>query len=306
MIIRGKSYDPKPYGNLTDVKVWIENSDEELVFTAYRNDTETYYEGEWVVGEKNLYGRGGALYYIPDDFEKESVFASNGKWVDQSDVIEAYSKGYGLAYLSGHGSPGWWGDHYPGIPGNRGWGQVAGLVVTQIKPYFPYFDPPILPMNKLSNNDMLPVVCVGGCHNSQFNVSFIPTLIHGIFVQNHMNTYGRPIPECWSWYLVKLPNTGAIATMGNTGYGWGSEGHVCTIGTGDGWINTEFFRQYGEFDQHVLGMAYSQAIKSYIDNHKDLVLFYWRDDYGWDGIDQKTVEQWVLLGDPSLMIGGYS
>ncbi len=27
---------------------------------------------------------------------------------------------------------------------------------------------------------------------------------------------------------------------------------------------------------------------------------------GWDGIDQKTVQEWILLGDPSLMIGGYS
>jgi hypothetical protein len=120
-----------------------------------------------------------------------------------------------------------------------------------------------------------------------------------------MNTYGTPVPECWSWYMVKLPKTGAIATMGNTGYGWGSEGDVCTIGTGDAWINTEFFRQYGEEDQEILGMAYSQSISSYITHHMTFELEYWRHDYGWDGIDQKTVEQWVLLGDPSLLIGGY-
>ena len=52
-------------------------------------------------------------------------------------------------------------------------------------------------------------------------------------------------------------------------------------------------------------MAYSQAISSYITHHTELELSYWREDYGWDGIDQKTVEQWVLLGDPSLKIGGY-
>ena len=120
-----------------------------------------------------------------------------------------------------------------------------------------------------------------------------------------MFTYGAPVPECWSWYMVKLPKTGAIANMGNTGYGWGSEGDVCTIGTGDGWINTEFFRQYGEEGQEILGMAYTQAIASYITHHKTFVLEYWRYDSGWDGIDQKTVEQWQLLGDPSLLIGGY-
>jgi len=304
LALRGKSYDPKPYGNLTDIEVWIEDDSETIVFSEIREDTETYYEGEWVVGEKLLRGRGGALAYMPEEFEKNSVFTSNGKWFDQSDVIEEFSSGYGLAYFSGHGSPGWWGDHYPGIPGNRRYGQVVGLVVTQITSYFPFVHLPVLPMEKLSNKDMLPVVSVGGCHNSMFSISLIPSIMNR-FVQNWMHTYGTPTPECWGWYMVKLPDTGAIATMGNTGYGWGSEGDVCTIGTGDGWINTEFFRQYGEEEQDILGMAYSQSISSYITHHKTFELEYWRHDYGWDGIDEKTVEQWELLGDPSLKIGGY-
>ena len=304
LTIRGKSYDPKPYGNLTDVMVWIEDDEGTVVFTDIREDTETYYEGEWIVGEKLLRGRGGALVYMPSDFENNSVFTSNGKWFDQSDVIEEFSKGYGFAYFSGHGSPGWWGDHYPGIPGNRRYGQVAGLLVTQISPYFPYFHFPLFPMKKLTNTDKLPVVSVGGCHNSMFGISLIPAFLNR-FIQNWMFTYGTPVPECWGWYMVKLPDTGAIATMGNTGYGWGSEGDVCTIGTGDGWINTEFFRQYGQEGQEMLGMAYIQAISEYITHHKTFELEYWRHDYGWDGIDQKTVQQWQLLGDPSLMLGGY-
>jgi hypothetical protein len=47
------------------------------------------------------------------------------------------------------------------------------------------------------------------------------------------------------------------------------------------------------------------AITSYIDFHKTFELIYWRHDYGWDGIDEKTVQQWQLMGDPSLLIGGY-
>jgi len=304
LTIRGKSYDPKPYGNLTDIEVWVENDEGTTVFSDIREDTQTYYEGEWVVGEKLLRGRGGALAYIPPEFESNSVFTSNGKWYDQLDVIKEFSKGYGLAYFSGHGSPGWWGDHYPGIPGNRRYGQVAGLVVTQFSSYFPYIHFPLLPMRRLTNIDKLPVLCVGGCHNSMFSISLIPSILNR-FIQNYMFTYGTPTPECWGWYMVKLPRTGAIATMGNTGYGWGSEGDVCTIGTGDGWLNTEFFRQYGEEDQHVLGTAYTQAITAYVDHHKTFELEYWRHDYGWDGIDEKTVEQWQLLGDPSLQIGGY-
>ena len=305
LTIRGKSYDPKPYGNLTDIDVWIENDTGTEVFREKLEDTETYYEGEWIVGDKILRGRGGALVYIPDDFENNSVFTSNGKWFNQSDVIREFSKGYGLAFFSGHGSPGWWGNHYPGIPGNRRHGQVAGLVVTQMSPWFPFFHFPLYPMKKLSNTNKLPVVCVGGCHNSMFSISLIPAVLN-LIVKNYMFTYGSPVHECWGWYMVKLPKTGAIATIGNTGFGWGSEGDVCTIGTGDGWINTEFFRQYGEEDQDILGMAYTQAITSYITHHKTFELEYWRHDYGWDGIDQKTVEQWQLLGDQSLKIGGYS
>jgi hypothetical protein len=146
-----------------------------------------------------------------------------------------------------------------------------------------------------------------------FSVSLIPTLIdlHLYYYLNlfiNMHTYGHPIPECWSWYLVKLPKTGAIATIGNTGYGWGSEGEWCTIGVGDGWISTEFFKQYGiEYNNNndtILGNIYSQAINSYISHHHSFTLPEWN-DFGWDRLDEKTVQQWILLGDPSLMIGGY-
>jgi hypothetical protein len=304
LIIRGKSYDPKPYGNLTDIQVWIENDVRTEVFNTTLEDTETYYEGEWIVGDHVLRGRGGALTYMPEDWDSRSVFTSNGLWIDEADVMSEFSEGYGMAFFSGHGSPGWWGDHYPGIPGNRRYGQVAGLLVTKIRPYFPFLNFPLFPMNKLTNTNKLPVVSVGGCHNSFFCISVIPAFLNR-WVNNYMFTYGTPVPECWGWYMVRLPKTGAIATMGNTGFGWGSEGDVCTIGTGDGWINTEFFRQYGEEDQGVLGMAFSQAIASYVTHHKTFELEYWRHDYGWDGIDQKTIEQWQLLGDPSLMIGGY-
>ena len=313
LTIRGKSYDPKPYGNITDIKVWIENSDGEIVFTEWRNNTPTYYEGEWVTGEKKLHGRGGALHYMPEHFQKEIIWTSNGKYTNMDDVIKAFNKGYGFAFFSGHGSPGFWGDHTPGIPGDRQHAQLTGLVVIQMMPWPPYFTKPVFPMNTLSNTNKLPVVVVGGCHNSLFNVSIVPAFLNYFLLRFlgrnlYMHTYGTPLPECWSWYLVKLPKTGAIATMGNAGYGWGWEGEWCTIGAGDGWLSSEFFRQYGETGQEVLGLTYSQAITSYISNFKEFVLpeCWWEPDEGWDWIDEKTVQQWVLLGDPSLKMGGYN
>ena len=293
--IRGKSYDPKPYGNETDIKVWIENSNGQTVFTAYRNNTNMYAEGDWTTGERLLHGRAGGLYYMPNDFEKISFFSSSGKFNDMDDVIQELSKGSGFVFFSGHGSPGWWGNHYPGIPGNRKIGEVEGLAVFNVDFYFPWIKKPLLPMNELTNDNKLPVVVVGGCHNSMFNVSLIPSIIDKTN-KMYMHTYGRPTPECWSWYLVKLPEAGAIATMGNTGYGYGVLGEWCTVGGFDGWITTEFFRQYGEEYHHVLGDAYSQTLASYITHFKALG--------EWDSIHEKTVQQWVLFGDPSLKLGG--
>ena len=154
--IRGKSYDPQPYGNVTNVHLWIENADGQIVFDDYRNNTETYYEGEWVTGSQLLHGRGGALYYMPENYDQDIVWTSNGRFNGQNDVIDAFSAGYGFAFFSGHGSPGYWGDQYPGIPGNRQYGSVDGLTVTQVSPFFPWVQFPALPMNQLSNTGKYP------------------------------------------------------------------------------------------------------------------------------------------------------
>ena len=102
-----------------------------------------------------------------------------------------------------------------------------------------------------------------------------------------------------------------IATIGNTDLGWGWEGEFCTVGAGDGWITSEFFRQYddhyGEEAFETLGHVYQQTQTSYINQFKDFTLpeSWWPPDTGWDAIDQEAVEQWALLGDPSLKLGGY-
>jgi len=300
LTIRGKSYDPKPYGNVTDIHVWVENGDGKTVFSAWRNNTEMYYEGEWTTGERTLFGRGGALYYMPEDFSREIVWTSNGRLTGQSDVINAFDKGYGFVFLSGHGSPNVWADHYPGVPGNRQHGSVTGLSVVNFKWFFPFFERPVFPIDSLSNGDKLHVAVVGGCHNSQFNVSAVPAFfdaLHFLFKfipQKTLWSYA-PVPECFSWRLIRNPHGGAIAAIGNTGLGYGMPGKVCTIGGGDSWITIEFFRQYGEEEHHVLGDAYSQTLVSYINNFDMTDL---------EAGHPKTLHEWVLLGDPSLRIGG--
>ena len=302
LTIRGKSYDPKPYGNLSSIHIWIKNDADTTIFEDWRNDTEMYYEGEYTTGEHVLLGRGGALYYMPEEFDREILWASNGLFTGEQDVIDAWTEGAGFMFISGHGSPNVWADHYPGVPGNRAYGSVDGLSVTTIRPYPPFFTLPLYPMDTIRNEEKLPVTVIGGCHNSQFNVSMIYGFLDGMiymfpnFPKLHMWCYGTLVPEAFSWRLVRNPHGGAIATMGNTGLGYGMPGIDLTTGGGDGWITIEFFKQYGAEGLDVLGQAYQQTLTSYVNTFDmtDLAAGH-----------PKSVQQWVLLGDPSLKIGGY-
>jgi hypothetical protein len=289
MHIRGKSYDPQPYGNVTDLKIWITNSNDEIIFTDYRNNTITYYEDEWSTGELTANGRGGSLYYMSDDFEKIKLWTSNGAWNDQQDVIDTFSEGAGFIHFSGHASPRTWGDQYPGIPGGRSHASINGL--TAFNP----FGLPMFPMDKLSNQEKLPIVVACGCHNGQFNVTVMSTFLRKPF----MWTYGVPLPECWSWWLTRVSNGGAIAVISNTGMGYGMHGVECISAGLNPWLDTEFFRMYGVENTENLGSAHSGAIAGYV-NHFDM-------DDSYDGNGHvKSVQQWTLLGDPSLKIGGYT
>jgi hypothetical protein len=114
------------------------------------------------------------------------------------------------------------------------------------------------------------------------------------------NVYAKNawVSRCWSWNLVKQRVGGSIATIGNTGLGWGSGGEGSADDL-DGWISTHFFDSYAKLqgnDNCTLGMVHSATLTAYIDTFSP----------NNDELDRKTVEQWVLLGDPTLKIGGYT
>ena len=72
-------------------------------------------------------------------------------------------------------------------------------------------------------------------------------------------------------------------------------------GAGD-YIENRFFYEIGINGTGTLGDAWGKAISDYLDKYP----INWNTPAAWDySIDAKTVQQWVLLGDPSLKIGGY-
>ncbi len=294
MKIKGKSYDPRPDGVFTTLHIVIKASNGSIVFETEKSFN-MYYEDEH---ETKL-----ALSYMPSDFKQEILWPSNGNFTSQADVIEAISAGAGFVYFSGHGSPRVWANHYPGIPGGRANSSIVGLSSFDMKkaPYFP--------MSKLTNGEKLPVLLVGGCHNSQFNITLIKTLNltskFGPFAANDIAgywTHGVPTYEAWSWAPVQSSNGGAIATIGCTGLGYGYLGSACTLGLG-GWINPEFFKITGQkiasHEPLILGDIHRQTLSNYATTFP-----VWNDQDGKEHC--KTIQEWILLGDPSLLIGGYS
>ena len=296
--IRVKSYDPSPqeFGDMcskTKVFVWVNNSDGETVKGPLQKDQSVCYEGE----KECQVG----LNFMPDTFNKTKLWASNGEWAGMSDVIDAFSDGYGFVYFAGHGNPMSWGDHLPGIPGGRDDGMINGLKNINLDFGLARYESeqgdPLLPMDQLTNGYRLPITLVGGCHNSMIDASFMKLLAdpHSVlFTVLH----GAWVPECWSWWLTRMPQGGSIATIGCSGLGYGLLGSYCTLGVG-GWMNPRFFYVYANENRDILGEVFTETLSDYAIEFGPVNTFLK------DTTDRKTFEEWVLLGDPSLKIGGY-
>jgi len=221
-----------------------------------------------------------------NSFNVEKLYTSLGTFASKNDVITAISNGAGLIHMSGHGNPAYWGNFLPDAETEEG--MVDGLQLND--------------MNKLTNKEKLPIITVGGCHNAQFNVTMmnIPKdiLEYGIkgylFERPYRFFYMEWVPRCFCTWLVFKNNGGAIASIGNTGLGIGYVNEHWNAGL-SGWIMPRFYDCYTNQSKNILGEAHDQAITDYINiiggenSHHE---------------DRKTIEEWILIGDPSLKIGG--
>jgi hypothetical protein len=238
-------------------------------FVAVAGDTYTdndYYEGENAAED--------ALNYM-SDYTPIKLFTSDNSFTGPSDVIKTINQGCGFLLFMGHGSPTAWGTNKPY--------DDSGIIFGLKLPHMLF----------LRNQEKLPICVVGGCHNSMFNVSIVHDTAWTVF----------PTYECWSWVLTHAKNGGSIATIGCTGLGYGKEDkHNPELGGGGDYLNVLFFKEYAKYKTNYLGEIWSNTITSYLDEFT----IDW-DELGFSntGLDAKTVQQWILFGDPSLYIGGY-
>jgi hypothetical protein len=287
--IRGKSYNPQPHtesGVDTILKIWITDENENIVFGPVLSNQSMYFEGEWATQK--------AMDFMPTNMEKIKLWTSMGTFQGSEDdvhdgidlVVDQLSEGAGFWYIAGHANPMIYANHYPGIPGGRANGDVKGL--TQFSPFSGLNPKDIFPLTELNNDGKLPVLVLSGCHPCQIDVSFLRLFTEGKMALWH----GTFVWESLGWWLTRLDNRGAIATLGPTGLGYGGVGEWGTQGFG-GWLWPEFFRQYNQEGKEVIGEAWTQTLNNYIFEFGPNL----------DLIDTKTVEEMVLLGDPTLIIG---
>jgi hypothetical protein len=232
-------------------------------------------DGEYLVDLAYNYTKAA----IPD-LNQVRVYSSNrdtGGLVPNKDGISsAFNQGAGFVDMEGHGSPAVWDTiWFDGEYDNGDW--VGGIQINQF--------------TMIKNKEKLPVVLVGGCHNAMYNISTLSAIfdVDG----NSYFMYGYPAPACFCYGLLLKPvvSGGAIASIGATGYGLGTSSGDPVIWTAE--LDNNFFYQIGQGATHV-AQAHSQAITKYIN------------DNAITQTDAFCITNWALLGDPSLLFGGYS
>ena len=218
-------------------------------------------------------------------FHVTRLWQSTNSWNERSDIINIINDGTGFVHFACHGNPVSLGT-YPAD--DEDGGLVEVLKLRDIK--------------SLDNGDSLPVVMVHGCHSAQFSVSLSNIL-------RDINEYGlwdtlrgaRFLSSTWVPYdlasaLLIKEDGGAIASFGYSGYGyfWGNGACLNSLCP---WICTRFFYSYANQSIDIIGESRDQAIIDYLN-----IIGGMNDN----ALHRNTIEGWILMGDPSLKIGGYN
>jgi hypothetical protein len=208
------------------------------------------------------------------DFDQTYLWTSKHN-LHATSFNRAINQGAGFVTYAGHGF-------------EHGWATYRPNAITQARIW--YFTPYV---NALKNGNKLPIIFFDACLTAKLDFNF--TDLQGYFKSTaHLLTRLFKLSEnpsdfypCFAWYLIQYAKGGAIATIGSTrtAYTW-----VDSTGVygGAGYLDVHFFMAYHNGTH--LGPMLTAAQNDYINNV---------------GADYFTIEEFMLLGDPSLMVGGY-
>jgi len=220
-----------------------------------------------------------------EGFNVTKLLVSDGSLKDYNDFIESFNVGNGFVLFHGHGL------------------QVSLFTHTSEGEQIKVFHRDYIP--QLKNDDMYPIMVVGCCLTTEFDVgifnflTIIKNLKQHHYLLNFKYECGR---EVLGWDLIKKQDGGTIAYVGSSSTAWGAAGDENHDGIPDSVQNgytsglcAEFFKIIGEEEIDILGDVYIAAITRIIENNSATD----------DRIQCKCVQEFQLIGDPSLKIGGY-
>lgn len=250
----------------------------------------TGYEGEITCDFASAYMQG---------FDITKLYYSTGAITSSSEVIDAINNGCGFFFTRAKG-----GTDRIRVPRSDGT-EIIALNNDDI--------------DQLSNKDQYPIMILGECQHGQFgmprpkakpifnNIFGLIKVILNRFLKIDLKDNNQdPNPqnvgkECIAEKLMYKEDGGAVSVLTNS--------HICYAAIGDnnqneipddveiygGFLAIEVFRLYAEENMDILGHIHAKTVENYVSTQPILT----------NKVHCKSVLEWILIGDPSLKIGGY-
>jgi len=215
-----------------------------------------------------------------EGFEKIKLYTSTGNLTGPEDVTNAINNGCGFLFTRAKGGQDRMRVNLP---------EGEEIIVLHNK----Y-------VKKYKNKDMYPVFILGECIHAKIDVALLNIIK---FKNGEPNIFQQDcIYECIAWKLVRKNNGGAIAVFSNTNICYGTSGDSNGNGIPDdaeifgGKLAVDVLRLYGEEEINILGQIHWRAIEDYVSDFP----------VNSNKFHCKSMLEWILIGDPSLKIGGYA
>jgi len=249
------TYETETYG-----KEWFER----ILYLA--GDTfpgHGIYEGEFVTN---------IISEQMQDFTSTKLWTSTGNY-KPSLINQEITEGVGFISYSGHGY-------------EQGFGTSPPNDEQRIEYYTPY-------LLGMKNGNKYPIIFFDACSTStiDFRISDLEDWLPGqSLIINFLSNLGIDTSQyfpCFAWFITKIKNAGAIATIGATRIAFTGVSES-GVHSGAGFLNVHFYEGYYQ------GVTVSQMFANAQNEYLNYV-----------GKDCLTIEEFILLGDPSLKVGGY-
>lgn len=259
------SYEKDTYEQNWFKKIILAGGD---TFPPSKGSVPFVYEGE-IVNEK--------VSQMLPDFEHIFLWSSKRN-LNAITFNRAINDGAGFLSYAGHGFEHGWGTYKPNALSSR----IGFPQPTYLTPYIQF----------LKNEEKLPIIFFDACLTAKldYNLSdlaeYFKVFEMLIKITGLKNDPYNHMP-CFAWCFVMKEQGGAIAAIGATRPAY-ADVDSSGIHAGAGYIDWMFFDSYE--DGINLGNMLSQAQIKYLTSK---------------GRDYFTIEEYMLLGDPTLKTGGY-